>query len=121
LATFNDENLHARAKALRATSLGEVNPVLAAFERFNSLSAKLAYDAADTATMLEDLRTLDILKLSAAGNLRMSTQRSRRRPGHPPRTGRLPQDAPGVGRVVAEENRIPGAPALGANRRNYRP
>ena len=74
LATFNVENLFARSKALRATSLGEVNPVLAAFERFNSVSAKLAYGSADTAAMLEDLRTLEILKLSAAGNLRLNTQ-----------------------------------------------
>lgn len=74
LATFNVENLFARAKALGATSLGESNPVLAAFERFNTVSAKLAYEPADNAAMLEDLQTLEILRRSAAGNLRMNTQ-----------------------------------------------
>ena len=74
LATFNVENLFARAKALRATSLGEANPVLAAFERFNTVSARVTYEPADQAAMLKDLETLEILRRSAAGNLRMNTQ-----------------------------------------------
>ena len=72
LASFNVENLFARAKALNATSLGQANPVLEAFTRFNSVSAKVLYEPADKATMLEDLVTLQILVPTAAGTLRMN-------------------------------------------------
>ncbi len=67
LATFNVENLFARAKVLRATSLGEANPVLAAFERFNTVSAKVAYEPADQTAMLEDLQILDIRSAAQQG------------------------------------------------------
>lgn len=72
LATFNVENLFARAKALGATSVGEDNPVLRAFHRFNTVSGKLRYDPANRAAMLEDLETLDILERTGSGALRMT-------------------------------------------------
>jgi endonuclease/exonuclease/phosphatase family metal-dependent hydrolase len=73
LASFNVENLFDRAKALRATSIGERNPVLEAFARFNTVSDKVLYEPADKAAMLEDLEILGVLHRSAAGNLRMTT------------------------------------------------
>src|SRR5688572_4267636 len=51
-------NLFARAKALRATSLGEANPVLEAFQRFTTVSSRFLYDPADKSAMLADLETL---------------------------------------------------------------
>ncbi len=72
LATFNVENLFARAKALGAASVGDDNPVLRAFERFNTVSGKLSYEPADRAAMLEDLETLDILERTRSGALRMT-------------------------------------------------
>ncbi len=72
LATFNVENLFARAKALRSTSIGEVNPVLRAFDRFNTVWAKVRYESADRVAMLEDLETLGILDRTSSGSVRMT-------------------------------------------------
>lgn len=73
-ATFNVENLFARARALRATSVGEANPVLSAFKRFNTVSSKFLYESADKTTMLDDLETLEILVRTASGNRRLNPQ-----------------------------------------------
>jgi endonuclease/exonuclease/phosphatase family metal-dependent hydrolase len=73
LASFNVENLFDRAKALRAASMGERNPVLEAFSRFNTVSNKVLYEPADKVAMLTDLETLGVLHRSAAGNLRLTT------------------------------------------------
>jgi endonuclease/exonuclease/phosphatase family metal-dependent hydrolase len=70
LASFNVENLFSRAKALRASSPGQPNPVLAAFDQFNTISNKLLYEPADRAAMLTDLETLGVLVRTPAGNLR---------------------------------------------------
>ena len=74
LATFNVENLFARAKALGVSSAGEDNALLTAYERFDRVSSKLQYDETDKAQMLADLETLEVLKRSQAGNLRFNTR-----------------------------------------------
>lgn len=61
LASFNVENLFARAKALNATAMGDVNFVLQAFDRFNTLVAKHEYKPEDKAALLEDLETLEVV------------------------------------------------------------
>ncbi|HKX70821.1 MAG TPA: endonuclease/exonuclease/phosphatase family protein [Acidimicrobiales bacterium] len=73
LASFNVENLFDRAKALATPTWAEGRPALAAFERFNVLAAGATYSDADKAEMLSALETLEILKRSAAGNLRFNT------------------------------------------------
>lgn len=55
LATFNVENLFARAKALAVSSAAEDNPLLTAYERFDRVSSKPQYDETDKAQMLADL------------------------------------------------------------------
>ena len=74
LATFNVENLFARAKAFTASSAGQPNAVLEAFEHFETVSSKLQYEPADKTEMLAHLETLEILKRSSAGNLRFNTR-----------------------------------------------
>ena len=61
LATFNVENLFARAKALESASPAEGGPALAAFETFNRVAAAPVYSDADKATMIEALTTLRVL------------------------------------------------------------
>src|SRR5918994_595205 len=73
LASFNVENLFDRAKALATPTWAEGRPALAAFERFNVLAAGASYSDADKAEMLSALETLQILKRSAVGNLRLNT------------------------------------------------
>ena len=74
LATFNVENLFARAKALAVSSAGDDNKLLKAYERFDRVSGQLQYDETDRAEMLADLETLEVLKRSQAGNLRFNTR-----------------------------------------------
>ncbi len=62
LATFNVENLFERAKALNTTTWAEGQPVLQAFERFNTLANNAVYSQADKQAMLEALETLQILQ-----------------------------------------------------------
>ncbi|HLM29347.1 MAG TPA: endonuclease/exonuclease/phosphatase family protein [Acidimicrobiales bacterium] len=73
LASFNVENLFDRAKALATPTWAEGRPALAAFERFNVLAAGATYSDTDKAEMLSALEILEILKRSAAGNLRLNT------------------------------------------------
>jgi endonuclease/exonuclease/phosphatase family metal-dependent hydrolase len=72
LATFNVENLFERAKALNTTTWAEGQPVLQAFERFNTLANNDVYSQADKQAMLEALETLQILQRSTTGALRLN-------------------------------------------------
>ena len=67
LATFNVENLFARAKALDTTTWAEGQPALTAFDSFNKIAAKKAYTEADKAKMLHSLETLRILVRTSDG------------------------------------------------------
>src|SRR5690348_9036487 len=69
LASFNVENLFARAKALNLSTWAQGQPVLAAFDRFNTIAAKAEYTDADKAEMLTALAVLEILKHDNAGRL----------------------------------------------------
>jgi len=71
LASFNVENLFARARALNATATGEMNPILRAFDRFNTLAAKHEYKPEDKAALLEDLETLEVV-VRTSGALRLN-------------------------------------------------
>ena len=72
LATFNVENLFARAKALDAKDWQVGEPVLAAFATFNQIAGKPRYDDQDKATLLGALETLGVLRRNSAGELRPS-------------------------------------------------
>ena len=61
LASFNVENLFARAKALNTTTWAEGQPVLAAFDRFNTIAGKAEYSEEDKAAMISALTVLRIL------------------------------------------------------------
>jgi endonuclease/exonuclease/phosphatase family metal-dependent hydrolase len=67
LATYNVENLFARAKALNADSFAEGEPALAAFGEFNRVAAKPKYLAEDKTAMLAALETLRVLVRTDAG------------------------------------------------------
>src|SRR3569833_4436188 len=70
LATFNVENLFARAKALDTTDSHAGEPVLAAFAAFNTIAAKPVYSDQDKAALLTALETLEVLVRTPAGELR---------------------------------------------------
>jgi endonuclease/exonuclease/phosphatase family metal-dependent hydrolase len=67
LATFNVENLFARAKALDTSDWERGRPALAAFEEFNRVAAKPAYSAQDKTDLLAALEVLGILVRTPAG------------------------------------------------------
>lgn len=67
LASFNVENLFARAKALNTQTWAEGEPALAAYGRFNATAAKPEYTDQDKADMFADLLILDILVQTPAG------------------------------------------------------
>lgn len=67
LATFNVENLFARAKALDPSDWDVGRPALAAFEKFNRVAAKPEYTPQDKADLLDALETLGILVRTPAG------------------------------------------------------
>jgi endonuclease/exonuclease/phosphatase family metal-dependent hydrolase len=69
LATYNVENLFARAKALNADSFAEGEPALAAYGEFNQIAAKPKYLPEDKAAMLTALETLRVL-VRTSGRLR---------------------------------------------------
>jgi endonuclease/exonuclease/phosphatase family metal-dependent hydrolase len=73
LATFNVENLFARAKALDTTS-AEGGPALRAFERFNRVAAKPEYTDDDRQSLLADLEQLRVLVRRPGGELRPNPQ-----------------------------------------------
>jgi len=61
LATFNVENLFARAKALDTEEREAGQPALAAFERFNRVAAEPVYSDQDKADLIEALTRLRVL------------------------------------------------------------
>ncbi|MCC8244982.1 endonuclease/exonuclease/phosphatase family protein [Saccharothrix luteola] len=69
LATFNVENLFERAKALDTTTWAEGEPVLAAYGRFTTLSAKTVYTDDDKQDMLQALEILQVLVRDQSGRL----------------------------------------------------
>lgn len=69
LATFNVENLFARAKALDTASFAEGEPALRAFGDFNRIAAKPIYTDEDKQQLLAALVTLRVL-VQVAGGLR---------------------------------------------------
>jgi endonuclease/exonuclease/phosphatase family metal-dependent hydrolase len=70
LASFNVENLFARAKVLNTATWEEGRPKLAAFERFNRTAQRRFYRKVDKQKMLEDLETLAVItRASSDGRL----------------------------------------------------
>src|SRR5688572_4868863 len=67
LATFNVENLFARAKALDTADWAAGEAPLAAFDTFNRTAQKAVYSDADKQTMLNALETLRYLVPTPAG------------------------------------------------------
>ena len=70
IASFNVENLFARAKVLDTATWEEGAKRLAAFERFNRTAQRRRYRAVDKRTMLDDLLTLGVLVRSGAKLIR---------------------------------------------------
>lgn len=70
LASFNVENLFARAKVLNTATWAEGRPQLAAFERFNRTAQRRFYRIVDKERMLDDLLTLGVItRASSDGRL----------------------------------------------------
>ena len=70
LASFNVENLFARAKVLNTATWDEGHPQLAAFERFNRTAQRRFYRKVDKRQMLRDLETLAVItRASSNGRL----------------------------------------------------
>ncbi|WP_432992917.1 endonuclease/exonuclease/phosphatase family protein [Dactylosporangium sp. CA-233914] len=67
LATFNVENLFARAKAMDNTVRETGQPALAAFEAFNRIASHDVYSDEDKAAMLDALVTLGVLVQTREG------------------------------------------------------
>jgi endonuclease/exonuclease/phosphatase family metal-dependent hydrolase len=72
LATYNVENLFARAKALNAESFAAGEPALNAYGVFNTIAAKPKYLPEDKAAMLAALETLRVLVRTPSGGLRLN-------------------------------------------------
>jgi endonuclease/exonuclease/phosphatase family metal-dependent hydrolase len=72
LASFNVENLFARAKALNLSTWAQGQPVLAAFDQFNTIAAKAEYSEKDKADLLTALAVMEILKRDKLGRLVMN-------------------------------------------------
>ena len=70
LATFNVENLFARAKALDTADWQVGEPIVAAFSTFNTVAAKPQYSEQDKATLLAALERLQVLVRTPTGQLR---------------------------------------------------
>jgi endonuclease/exonuclease/phosphatase family metal-dependent hydrolase len=69
LASFNVENLFARAKALNTVSWATGRPVLAAYEKFNAVAGHAEYTEQDKADMLDALEVLEVLRPNGKGEL----------------------------------------------------
>ncbi|MEU4770355.1 hypothetical protein AB0H12_44865 [Actinosynnema sp. NPDC023794] len=95
LATFNVENLFARAKALDTATQAEGGPALAAFGQFNTLAAKTIYTPADKQAMLQALETLEVLVRSDAGRLVLNPSPVRGMGAAAGEPRRLPHPTPG--------------------------
>lgn len=70
IASFNVENLFARAKVLDTTTWEAGAERLAAFERFNRTAQRRRYRAADKRSMVDDLITLGVLVTSGSKVIR---------------------------------------------------
>lgn len=70
LATYNVENLFARAKAFDTTTWSQGQPALAAFDTFNKTAGKDTYSPADKDVMMQALETLRILVRNDENKLR---------------------------------------------------
>jgi endonuclease/exonuclease/phosphatase family metal-dependent hydrolase len=68
VASFNVENLFARAKVLNTATWAEGRPQLAAFERFNRTAQRRFYREVDKQSMLDDLLLLGVIVRSADGS-----------------------------------------------------
>jgi endonuclease/exonuclease/phosphatase family metal-dependent hydrolase len=67
LATYNVENLFARAKVLKTDTFTEAEPALAAYDEFNRIAAKPKYLEQDKVGMLAALQTLRVLVRTSEG------------------------------------------------------
>jgi endonuclease/exonuclease/phosphatase family metal-dependent hydrolase len=67
LATYNVENLFARARALDPVDPARGQPALSAFEEFNRIAAHPVYSDEDKAAMLAALETLRVFVRTRAG------------------------------------------------------
>src|ERR671911_496999 len=76
LASFNVENLFARAKVLNTATWAEGRPQLAAFERFNRTAQRAYYRDADKQDMIDDLLTLGVLTHSGDKVIRQPNRRA---------------------------------------------
>ncbi len=70
IASFNVENLFARAKVLDTATWEEGTKRLAAFERFNRTAQRRRYRTSDKQTMIDDLLMLSVLTRSRAKIIR---------------------------------------------------
>lgn len=70
IASFNVENLFARAKVLDTATWEEGTKRLAAFERFNRTAQRRRYRAVDKRSMIDDLLTLGVLVRSGVKVIR---------------------------------------------------
>lgn len=70
IASFNVENLFARAKVLDTTTWEEGATKLAAFERFNRTAQRRVYRARDKRSMIDDLITLAVFVQSGSKVIR---------------------------------------------------
>jgi len=64
IASFNVENLFARAKVLDTATWEEGTKRLAAFERFNRTAQRRRYRTSDKQTMIDDLLMLSVVARS---------------------------------------------------------
>ncbi|MEV0564624.1 endonuclease/exonuclease/phosphatase family protein [Dactylosporangium sp. NPDC050588] len=67
LATYNVENLFARARALDPADPAKGQPALSAYETFNRIAAHPVYSDEDKAAMLDALETLRVFVRTRAG------------------------------------------------------
>jgi endonuclease/exonuclease/phosphatase family metal-dependent hydrolase len=72
LATFNVENLFARAKALNTTTFDQGQPALAAYDRFNTLAGHAHYSDENKSDMLGALEILGVLQRDSNDQLVLS-------------------------------------------------
>jgi endonuclease/exonuclease/phosphatase family metal-dependent hydrolase len=76
LATFNVENLFARAKALDSSDWERGEPVVAAFATFTTVAAHAQYTDEDRAILLGALETLGVLVRTPEGRVQLNPEPS---------------------------------------------
>ncbi|NJK87877.1 MAG: hypothetical protein HC906_19855 [Bacteroidales bacterium] len=70
IASYNVENLFARAKALNKTTWDEGKPILDAYNQINTLFNKNTYSAVDKTKMIELMVFLEIYTTNNQGKIR---------------------------------------------------